>query len=407
MNEPTIEPGIASICARASRLPISREVVSLLLEMRRQIHANPELSNEERRTAERLRRGLEQAGLTNARPAAEIGFAVDVVGAHAGPTIALRGELDALPITELAEVPWSSRREGVMHACGHDAHASMVYSAALELHAHRDTLAGTVRCIFQPAEEAEPLGGRRVVEEGHLAGVDGVLGIHVDPTLPTGVVGVRAGVYSCASDEFDVEMLGASAHAGKPHEGVDAIALAAAFVTELQLVAARERDPAIPLVISVGSFHGGCAYNVIADRVVLRGTIRTTDESTRVFARARLKDIALSLSERHGGSATVTVRSGEPPVVNDERMVSLVAETTRRLAGEEAVVSEPAWTASDDFGFYSQAAPSVYFRLGIRPSKNQPAFPLHHPRFVVDEEALPLGAAVLVETTRAFLGTAR
>jgi amidohydrolase len=399
----SFERDIADVCARASGLPVGLQTLSTLLTMRRTLHAEPELSNQERGTAERLRQGLEEAGLTGFRPAADIGFVVDVAGAHDGPTVALRGELDALPITEEVDLPWVSRNHGVMHACGHDAHASMVYAAALELHAHRDELAGTARCIFQPAEEAEPLGGRRVVEEGHLDGVAGAIGIHVDPTLPTGVIGVQPGVYSCASDEFDIEVRGASAHAAKPHEGVDAIAIAAALVSELQMVAARERDPSIPLVISVGSFHGGSAYNVLADRVTLGGTIRTTDPAVREFAGERLRSIAAGIAERHGGSATVTLRRGEPPVVNDPGMVALVADAARRLAGEGAIVPEPAWTASDDFGFYGEAAASVYFRLGIRPPGSGPAFPLHHPRFVVDEDALPLGTAVLIEATKAFL----
>ena len=373
-----------------------------MLAMRRELHAGPERSNQEFKTAARLRRGLEQGGLTGFRPAAEIGFVVDIVGAGEGPTVVLRGDLDALPITEEADLPWASRHAGVMHACGHDAHASMVYAAALELNAQRDQLAGTVRCIFQPAEEAEPLGGRRVVEEGHLSGVAGAIGIHVDPTLPTRVIGVQPGVYSCASDEFDIEVRGVSAHAARPHEGVDAIAVGAALVSELHLVAARERDPMIPLVISVGSFHGGSAHNVLADRVTLGGTVRTTDPSLRALVAGRLRDIAVSLAERHGGSATVEIRRGEPPVVNDPGMVALVAAAARSLAGDRAVVPEPAWTASDDFGFYSEAVPSVYFRLGIRPPGSDRAFPLHHPRFVLDEDALALGAAVLVEAAKSF-----
>lgn len=399
----SLERGLADVCARASRLPVSAEVLTAMLVMRRELHAEPELSNHERATATRLRRGLERAGLTGFRPAAETGFVVDVVGRHAGPTVALRGDLDALPITEEVELPWASRHDGVMHACGHDAHASMVYAAALALAAQRDRLAGTVRCIFQPAEEAEPLGGRRVVQEGHLNGVAGAVGIHVDPTLPTGVIGVLPGMYSCSSDEFDIELRGVSAHAAKPHEGVDAIALGAALVSELQLVAARERDPSVPLVVSVGSFHGGSAYNILADRVAIGGTIRTTDPGLRAFAGERLRDITVSLAERHGGAATVTLRHGEPPVVNDGRMVSLISDTARSLGGEAAVVAEPAWTASDDFGFYSEATPSVYFRLGIRPPGSDVAFPLHHPRFVVDEDALPFGVAVLVEAAKSFL----
>ncbi|HWE14075.1 MAG TPA: M20 family metallopeptidase [Solirubrobacteraceae bacterium] len=397
------ERDLADVCARASSLPVSRELLESMLVLRRELHAAPELSNHEVATAARLQRALEQAGITEFRSAAGTGFVVDVVGAHEGPTIALRGDLDALPITEELDLPWASRHPGVMHACGHDAHASMLYAAALALHADREQLAGTVRCIFQPAEEAEPLGGRRIVEEGHLNGVVGAVGIHVDPTLPTGAIGVMPGVYSCASDEFDIEVHGVSAHAAKPHEGVDAIAIGAALVSELQLVAAREHDPAIPLVISVGSFHGGVAYNVLADHVTLGGTIRTADPELHAFACRRLRDIAEAIAERHGGSATVSIRHGEPPVVNDRAMVGLISDAARRLAGQSAVIPEPAWTASDDFGFYSEAAPSVYFRLGIRPRGSDSAFALHHPRFAVDEDALPLGTAILVEAAKSFL----
>ncbi|MER9420511.1 amidohydrolase [Mesorhizobium sp. M0306] len=376
-----------------------------MIEIRRHLHRNPELSNEERETQVYLREVLEEAGLSGIRPAAGFGLAVDVVGT-AGPSnrkVVIRANIDALPIMETSGVPFSSERKGVMHACGHDAHAAMGYAASVLLERQKQSFSGTVRIIFQPAEEAEPLGGRRVVEEGLLDDVDAAIGIHVDPYTATGMIAVGAGPYTLACDIFDITVTGNSAHAAKPSEGVDAIAIACSIVTELQKIVSREIDPYDPLVVSITGIEGGGAYNVIAAEARLKGTIRSGHEATRQHAWKRLRQIVEGVASSHNASAEVDLRRGEPPVINDPDMVEIIRRIGTGLLGQDNMLSAPGWTAADDFAFYSEKCPSVYFRLDIRNEDLGAVYPLHHPRFRVDEQALSIGAVVLCDSARNFL----
>lgn len=376
-----------------------------MIAIRRHLHRNPELSNEERKTQAYLREALEEAGLTAVRPVAGFGLAVDITGT-AGPSnrkVVIRADIDALPITELSGVPFASEQPGVMHACGHDAHAAMGYAAAVLLDRQKPSFSGTVRLIFQPAEEAEPLGGRRVVAEGLLDDVDAAIGIHVDPYTPSGRIAVGAGPYTLACDTFDVTVTGNSAHAAKPSEGIDAIAVACAMVGEVQKIVSREIDPYDPLVISVTGIEGGGAYNVIAAEARLKGTIRSGHEETRQKAWRRLRQILEGVAATHGAGVEVRLHRGEPPVVNAPEMVEVVRRAGGGVVGPENVLSAPGWTAADDFAFYSEKCPSVYFRLGIRNEEIDAVHPLHHPKFRVDEAALAKGAMVLSDAARIFL----
>lgn len=376
-----------------------------MIEIRRHLHRFPEISNHERDTQAYLRRALEDAGLVAVRDVAGHGLAVEVTGT-AGPSnrkVVIRADIDALPIGEATGLAFASEHPGVMHACGHDAHAAMGYAAAVLLDRARARFSGTVRLIFQPAEEAEPLGGRRVVEEGLLDDVDAAIGIHVDPYTPTGRIAVGAGPYTLACDTFDAIVTGASAHAAKPSEGIDALAVAAAMIGEVQKIVARGIDPYDPLVVSVTGFEAGGAYNVIAAEARLRGTIRSGREETRQLARTRLRRVLDGVAAAHGASVVLELHRGEPAVVNDPEMVEIVRASGTRLLGAEAVVAAPGWTAADDFAFYSEKCPAVYFRLGIRDEAAGSVHPLHHPAFRVDERALPIGAALLSAAASDFL----
>lgn len=376
-----------------------------MVAARRHLHAHPELSNAETETQAFIRRWLDGRGLGEGRVVAGTGVAIDIVG-EAGPSnrkIAIRADIDALPIEEASGVPFASGRGGVMHACGHDAHTAMALAAATVLHEARSRFSGTVRVIFQPAEEAEPLGGRRVVAEGLLDDVDAALGIHVDPYLDTGRIAVAPGPYSLAADTFDVVILGRSAHAAKPAEGVDAIAIAAGLVGELQKLVARETDAFDPLIVSVTAIQGGDSYNILAGKVALKGTIRSGRPETRRRARRRLTELAEGFAACHGGSAKVRIIDGEPPVVNDAALVDVVGAAAAPLIGAENVLALPGWTAADDFGFYSEKRPATYFRLGIRSEAAGSTHPLHHPAFRIDETAMKIGATVLARAARDFL----
>jgi amidohydrolase len=384
---------------------VDSDLIERAIEVRRHLHRNPELSNNEIDTQDFLRQELEAAGLTAIHAAGGTGLVVDVVGT-AGPSnrrIAMRADIDALPILEESGLPFSSERPGVMHACGHDAHSAMVLAAAAGLQRNRARFRGTVRLIFQPAEEAEPLGGRRILGEGLLDDVDAAIGIHVDPYLETGKIAVAPGSYTLAADGFDIEVKGTSAHAAKPHEGVDAIAIGCAIVAELQKIVSREADALAPLIISVTGFSGGGSYNIIADRVHIKGTVRSGSGNLRAMAHRRLQEIVTGVAALHRGEAKLDLICGEPPVENDAEMVALVESTAKKAFGEGSVVRLPGWSAADDFGFYSEKRPSVYFRLGVRNESKGAAYPLHHPKFRIDEDAIPIGIETLMGTALAFL----
>jgi amidohydrolase len=243
------------------------------------------------------------------------------------------------------------------------------------------------------------------VEEGLLDDVDGAIGIHVDPYTPSGQIAVGSGPYTLACDIFDVIVTGSSAHAAKPSEGIDAIAAACAMVTEIQKIVARETDPFDPLVISVTGIEGGGAYNVIAEKVHLKGTIRSGSEATRRNAQRRLGEILKGVAESHRAQVELNIVRGEPPVVNDDELTQIVSDSAAAAFGEANVLKAPGWTAADDFGFYSEKRPSVYFRLGIRSEEAGSVYPLHHPKFRVDEAALPVGAVTLAAAATRFLNT--
>lgn len=387
-------------------LGLSERLLERMVQVRRHLHAHPELSNQEQATQHYLRDALAAETITGVRDAADTGLVVDVIGA-AGPsnrTVAIRADIDALPINEQSGVEFASQNDGVMHACGHDAQSAMVFSAAAALHATRDRFSGTVRLIFQPAEEAEPVGGRRIIEAGLLDDVEAAIGIHVDPYPPVGQVALDSGPYTLASDIFDIVVIGRSAHAARAAEGIDTIAIAATLVNELQKIVARETDAFDPLILSItGIQGGGGAYNIIADRTTLRGTIRSGRTETRERAHRRLQEIAHCIAKAHGATAEITLIRGEPPVVNDEQMTALITTTAARLIGSDQVIKAPGWTAADDFGFYSERRPSVYFRLGVRNEVEDATYPLHHPQFRIDENALTIGAATLVAAATRFL----
>ncbi|MBW9051112.1 M20 metallopeptidase family protein [Rhizobium mesosinicum] len=376
---------------------INTSLAQRVVDVRRYLHRNPELSNEERGTQRYLKSLLLENGIEDVREVAGFGLAVDIVGAAANSNrkVAIRADIDALPIVETSGVEFSSQNDGVMHACGHDAHAAMVFGAAMHLHSIRDSFAGVVRLIFQPAEEAEPLGGRRVIEEGLLDDIDNAIGIHVDPYTPTGKMGVAAGPYSLASDIFDVTVSGSPAHAAKPSEGVDAIAVACTMVSELQKIVSREIDPYDPLVVSITGIQGGGAYNVLADTVHIKGTVRSGHNSTRKMATERILQILEGIAAAHRAIVRFELTPGEPAVINDPAMTRILADAAGSIIGSENVLPLPGWTAADDFAFYSAKRPSVYFRLGIRNEAVGSVFPLHHPKFRVDEAALPIGIDIL------------
>jgi amidohydrolase len=376
--------------------------VAHLIAVRRAIHAEPELSHQEFATKALIMRELEQVGLSDITSVGPTGFAIDIRGERPGPErrIGIRADMDALPIHETAAVPFASTKAGVMHACGHDSHTAMVLAAALWLRRHPERFAGRVRCLFQHSEETLPSGAREFVAQGLAQDLDVILGIHVDPMLPTGLVSAPAGPFACSSDHFDVVIAGRSAHGGRPHEGIDAIGAAASFLQEMSKISAHNADPMVPLVVTAGRIAGGVAHNVIADRAVIGGTIRAGGIEVRNTAHRRLEEIGAGLGSLHGVKIVVTIREDAPLLANDPEVSSLVRDAAVKVAGNRTILSAAGmWSASDDFAYFSNAKPGTYFRIGVRNEEKGFVHPLHHPDFAIDEDALEIGAAILIQST--------
>ncbi|MER8492701.1 M20 family metallopeptidase [Mesorhizobium australicum] len=365
---------------------VEREVV---IEMRHAMHREPELSNEEWKTQKRIIETLECFGLAEAKTFHRTGVYIDIQGLAAGPnrSIALRGDIDALPIQESREdLLYKSQVPGVMHACGHDIHGSIAMGTALAFHRMRENFSGRVRVFFQPAEEEEPVGGRTVVKEKLLDGFDAAVGFHVRTDIPAGSYGARAGAVMNSADKFEVELIGTMAHGAKPNAGVDAIAIAGAFINEVQKVVSREMPVDDRAVVTIGTIHGGEARNIICPSVIMTGTIRTASPERRRLLVCRVREIAEGVAAMHRGKADFTSQAGDPPVVNDAAMVERFRQLVVQTVGAERYVEAAASTGSDDFGFYSSCVPSIYFWFGSRESGNESG--IHTPTFGASDEIL-------------------
>ena len=377
----------------------------IVTDIRRTIHQSPELSNHELETSAFVRNQLADHGVDSVTMLDTASFSVDIEGENnqSRRRIAVRADLDALPISEETGHSYSSNNDGIMHACGHDGHTAMVAGLGIWLHRRRSELPGSVRLIFQQAEETEPLGSRNVLSSGAIDHVDGVIGLHVDPGIPTGQITVREGAYAASGDEFTITVIGKSSHAAKPHEGVDAIAISASLIQEVQKIRSRLTDPQSPFVITIAKINGGVVTNILCDKVVIEGTIRALEEGARSTAHSLLKKLSRDLASMYGGEAHVEIFEGEPVLMNDARMTELVRNAGRKVLGESNVLDLPPWAASDDFAFYSQIKPSVYFRLGVRNEAKNCVYGLHHPKFDLDEDALSVGIRVLNQAVSDFL----
>ncbi|MCK1484303.1 amidohydrolase [Bradyrhizobium sp. 193] len=359
-----------------------------VIELRHAMHRQPELSNAEWKTQARIRKMLERFGFEDAKPFHNTGLYVDIEGTALGPgrKIAVRGDIDALPIQETRDdLPYCSQVNGVMHACGHDMHGSIALGTAIALRRLRDNFAGKVRVFFQPAEEAEPLGGRTVQDDRLLEGFDRAVGFHVSPGIPAGMFGAQEGAVTKSADQFKITITGKMAHGASPHNGIDAVTIAAAFVNEVQKVVSREMPPDDGAVITIGTMHGGEATNIVCPSVVMEGTIRTGSSDRRGLLCQRVRELAEGVVAMHRGEAQFVIRAGEPAVVNDAEMVKRFKQVVHDTAGREAFFSERRPVAgSDDFGFYAACVPSIYFWFGSRAPGNESY--VHTPTFGASDE---------------------
>ncbi len=379
-------------------LPFTEGEREALRALRRDLHAHPELSWQETRTQQTLERFLRQHGITDIEPIARTGLVARIPGRDASvPPVALRGDIDALPITEATGLPFTSENPGVMHACGHDVHASWAAGAALLL--ARDPAHAEVRVIFQPAEEVGE-GARAVLESDALEGVRAIFGAHVDRRFAVGEVVAQAGPLAASTDTFTITLHGAGAHGARPQESADPVVGAAELILALQTIVSRRLDPALPGVVTVGTVHAGKASNVIPESAELTGTIRATTPETRTLLAGEMERIAHAVAATHRLRATVVLSEGTPPVVNETRAALLAAQAARTVLGADAVV--PLGTTNmggEDFAFYLERMPGCFLRVGAREPGGE-ATAAHSPRFHPDEECLFIGAAVLAQCAR-------
>jgi amidohydrolase len=373
---------------------LSREVRALqddLVGLRRELHQHPELAHAETRTAGRVAEILRGSGLEVRTGVGGTGV-IARVGDGAGPAVLLRADMDGLPIQEDSAAPYASRVPGVMHACGHDGHVAMAVTAARALLARG--VAGKVHVLFQPAEEGEG-GAQGVVRDGGLEGVDVVLGVHLWNELPVGTIGVKAGPLMAAADRLRIVVTGRGGHGGKPHRAADPIVAAAQVVLALQTVVAREVSPVEPAVVTIGAVHGGQAFNVIPDEVVLTGTIRTFDAALRRSMPERIGRIAGGVAQALRCRAQVEVKAGNPPVVNHPDVAEIARRAARRVVEEDKVVSPEPTMGGEDMAIYFERVPGCFVFVGSSNAGRGLAEPHHSPRFDFDEDALAIGCEFL------------
>ncbi len=380
-----------------------------LLDLRRDLHRRPELAFAERETAKRLEAELARLKPAELKRVAGTGVIARIKGRRRGvPTVAIRGDIDALPIQEETGLPFTSEVPGVMHACGHDVHATWAVGAAALL--AQEPATGDVVILLQPAEETGK-GALAMLEAGAIEGIAAIFGAHVDRRFPVGQIVAEEGSLAAAADTFKIELVGSGAHGARPHEARDPIVGAAALIQALQTIVARRINPSTPAVVTVGTVHAGTADNVIPDRATLSGTIRTIDGGTRELAHAEVKRIAEETARAHGLEAKVTLELGPPPIVNPARPVLWARQAVTRLFGPEALVPLGFTNmAAEDFAWYLEHVPGCFVRVGACEEGGAP-IAAHSPRFYAADDAIFVGAAVLAETARvasaALAGTAK
>lgn len=380
----------------------ARAIHDSIRTWRRTIHRYPELSFTEQRTAALVNSVLIDLGLPTETEVAKTGVVAHIRGGN-GPTVALRADMDALPIQEINGSEFDSTRPGIMHACGHDAHTAMLLGAAtlLKQLADEGKLPGVVRLLFQPSEEAQDeegkSGGMRMVEEGALQGVDAVFGLHVDPFHDVGYVATRPGPMMAAADMFELIVIGSGGHAARPQNTIDPIALSAHVINAVHQIVSRRLDPTQPGVITIGTIQGGAANNVIPDRVTMTGTIRSFTPEVRTLLQDELMRAA-GVVESLGGRAEVTIFPGYPPTVNDPAATEHMMDAMRELLGEDRVAESELIMGAEDFSYMAQAVPGCFLRLGVHNPSWREYYPVHRADFRLDEDALPIGAAALALT---------
>ena len=372
-----------------------------IVRVRRELHMYPEVGFDLPKTLKIIKGELDALGIPYTDKYGQSSL-VATLGEGRGKVIALRADIDALPITEATGLPYSSTHEGMMHACGHDTHAAMLLGTAKMLKEVEDELPCEVRLFFQAAEEYAPGGARLMCEDGVMEGVDAIIGAHISPSIPLGTIATNYGTMSASSHGFFIDLYGKSCHVSTPQHGIDAIAMATRVYSDIQFMRARELDPKAPVVVGIGELHGGSANNVVCDHVRMHGTIRTLSDKVHDYVFSRITNIANSVAEDMGGRAEVSTSKHYPSIQNTPEIASVIVEIARDLLGEDACNDKKESSmGGEDFAFYLLSGKGAFFHIGMKSDKYEFA-PLHNPHFIVDEDAMATGPRIFYEFVRRY-----
>ena len=381
-------------------------VLESTIQNRRHLHAHPELSFQEHKTVAFVAAKLDELGIAY-KPMANTGLVALITGDKPSDhVVALRADMDALPIQEANEVAYKSTHAGVMHACGHDAHTASLLGTAAILQQLKAEFGGTIKLIFQPAEELLPGGANQMIKEGVLENPKphAVLGQHVMPFIETGKVGFRSGKYMASTDELYVTVKGKGGHAAQPQQNIDPVMITAQILVSLQQIVSRTANPNTPSVLSFGKVQANGATNVIPNEVKLEGTFRTMDEAWRAEAHTRMKKMAEGIAESMGGTCEFEIKKGYPFLVNEEKLTAAAKQYAQEYLGKENVLDLDIWMAAEDFAYYSQVTDACFYRLGTRNEAKGITSSVHTPTFDIDENAFAISTGLMAYIALKRLG---
>ena len=384
---------------------LAEKLTPRLIEIRRHIHAHPELSGQEHQTSAYVAGVLSSCGLNVVESVGKTGVIGELVGKNQDKRIlAIRTDMDALPIQENAQIKFASQNPGVMHACGHDVHTTLGLGTAMILSQLTDSLPGTIRFLFQPAEEIAQ-GAKWMVADGAVSNVDAIYGVHVFPSISAKTIGIRYGALTASADDLEIIIQGESGHGARPHQAIDAIWIAAQVITALQQSISRTQNPLHPIVLSIGMIEGGRAANVIADRVRMTGTVRSLHLDSHAQLPSWITNIVEGVCQTYGAKCQVNYQRGVPSVQNNQKLTKILESASREAWGDDLVeiIADPSLGA-EDFSVYLENIPGCMFRLGVGKTTGN-NYPLHHPRFEVDESAIFSGVVTLAYASYQYYQT--
>lgn len=382
----------------------SKKNQDLFVKIRRELHMNAETSQNEVETSKIIKKYLDEFKIPYKSEVGGHGIVAEIDGIESGKIVALRADMDALEMEEETEISFKSKNKNVMHSCGHDSHMTFLLGAAKLLNDNKEKIKGKVKLVFQPAEELSPIGGApKILASGLLDDVDVIFGSHVWPDLPFGKIAVKEGPMMANSDHFTIKFIGASSHAAKPHEGVDAVVMGSQFVNAMQTLISRNTDPMNSAVLTIGRFIAGTRYNVMAEEALIDGTCRTFSSEDRMRIFKDMENLAKAIAEANHGQCEYNYGFGYPAVMNEKTSVEIVKESVSGLFGQDSLleIDKPAMTA-EDFAFYLEKIKGAFYWVGIG-KEGEKNYPLHSKKFYLNEDILYYGAALMYEIATNFL----